>query len=67
MGRFVNSTLKQLHDLEDKIIEINGLMKAVQGACDEDSVQICLTNVLAEKIQGLEKGFYAHWQSVVKG
>lgn len=50
-----------LHDLEDQIIEIEYLVKALLQLSGDDGVRICLLNTTLEKIEGLKAGFYAYW------
>lgn len=49
---------KHLHELEDELIQIMGLMKAVQILIPDKSELICVANALEERLNGFEKHFY---------
>ena len=54
---------KQLHAVESQIIEINGLLKALQRLVPDDAASICVMNALDEKVGILRELFYSHWKS----
>ncbi|MCB9990665.1 MAG: hypothetical protein H6867_04720 [Rhodospirillales bacterium] len=55
---------QNLHDLESHIIEIKGLMQALQQVLPDGATHTCVANALAEKIVCLERGFYVHWHDL---
>lgn len=55
---------KSLREMEDMLIELGGLMDALQQLEVESGAQICLTNILDEKLKCFQKHFYTHWDVV---
>lgn len=53
---------KQLHKLEEELIQICGLMKALQQLLPDGSAHGCVTNALEEKLEALQQHFYMHWE-----
>ena len=56
---------RNLHDLETELIEINGLMEALQRVLPDGAVHTCVTNTLEERLRCLQRRFYEHWEMVV--
>lgn len=57
-------TFRQLHTLEDDIIQTGGLLKALQKMDCDDAAQISLLNALEKQIQSLEENFYKLWRYI---
>lgn len=57
-------THQSLHELERRLIEINGLMQALQQVLPDGAAHACVANALTEKIKRLEQGFYEHWNDL---
>ena len=55
---------KQLHALEDDIIQTGGLLKALQALDCDDGAQISLVQALETQFQSLEQNFYKLWDQV---
>ena len=55
---------KHLHELEEELIQINGLMKALQILLPDGAAHTCVANALEERLKCLEQKFYEHWQSI---
>ncbi|MFY0601642.1 MAG: hypothetical protein JXR03_18355 [Cyclobacteriaceae bacterium] len=53
---------KQLHMLEDEIIQISGLIKALQQILPDSSEHTCLTNAIEERFDRLSEQFYELWK-----
>lgn len=56
---------KQLHALEDEVIQIGGLIKALQQILPEGSEHTCVTNAIEVRFECLQEQFYEHWESLV--
>ena len=54
----------QLHELEDLLIQINGLVEALQQIQPDDGASACVLNIIEEKIGLLQSAFYKHWERV---
>lgn len=49
---------KQFHELEDELIQIIGLMKALQILLPDGSTHTCVANALAARLDNFQKLFY---------
>ncbi|MEM0941568.1 MAG: hypothetical protein AAF600_17730 [Bacteroidota bacterium] len=56
----------QLHLLEDEIIQISGLIKALQLLLSDDSATTCTTNAISERLERLEKQFYKYRKTLAE-
>lgn len=54
---------KQLHAFEDEIIQINGLIHALQQILP-DGTHTCVADALEERLERLQKYFYEHWETL---
>ena len=57
---------KQLHKLEDELIQLKGLMNALQLLPNDRGASICLMNVISERFQILQNQFYLHWETILR-
>ncbi len=58
----MNVALHQsLHSLEAQIIEINGLMSALQTLLPDGAAHTCVANAIEDKLKGLDQLFSEHW------
>lgn len=57
--------LTQLHEIEEQLIQMNGLVKALQQLQTNDSATICMINALQQQINTIQKSFYQHWEIVI--
>lgn len=49
---------KHLHELEDQLIQIMGLMEALQILLPDGSAHSCVANSLEEKLLEFKQSFY---------
>jgi hypothetical protein len=52
---------KDLQKLEEELIQINGLLFALQKLLPDGSAHNCVANALEERLKGFEKLFYEAW------
>ncbi|CAM1360861.1 hypothetical protein TPENAI_20081 [Tenacibaculum litopenaei] len=65
MKEFDISTIyKKLHVLEKELIQINGLMLALQKLLPDGNVHTCVANELEERLGRFNKQFYEFWEMV---
>lgn len=57
----MTDVLQSLHALEEQIIEINGLMSALQKILPDGAAHTCVANAMEDKLKGLEQRFSEHW------
>lgn len=57
---------KKLHELEDALIQINGLMLALQKILPDGSAHNCVANELEQRLQGFQVHFYEYWKILSK-
>ena len=55
---------KHLHDLEDDLIQISGLTKALIQLLPDGSEHTCVCNALEEKLTTIDKNFYELWKNL---
>ena len=60
----MKNALKNFHALEDHMIQIEYLIKTLQKVVEDDGRQICLTNIIEEKITALRTIFYEAWKDL---
>ena len=53
-----------LHDLEEDLIQIVGLVKALQHIQPDHNTSNCLVKALEEKTASLQKHFYHLWNTL---
>jgi hypothetical protein len=58
----MNKVHQSLHDLEAQLIEINGLMSALQQILPDGAAHTCVANALDDRLQKLQGHFTEHWQ-----
>lgn len=58
----MNKHLHDLHILEQSIIELEYLVKAMQALSGDDGMRICLLNLTQIRISVLKILFYRHWR-----
>jgi hypothetical protein len=63
----MSSVHKQLHKLEKELIQINGLMEALQKILPDGSSHNCVANELEERLQHFERYFYEFWKVLSNG
>ena len=56
---------KQLHKLEEELIQITGLMIALQKLLPDGSAHNCVTNALERRLQDFKQHFYEFWEVLV--
>ncbi len=62
--KMTDQIYQQLHHLEDRIIQVNGLMKALQKiACDNDA-EVCVMRSLNETLDTMTADFYDLWRCI---
>ena len=54
----------QIHAIEDELIQLNGLVKALQQILPDGNAHICVTNALEDRLECLQKHFYEHWKTL---
>ena len=59
-------TYKQLHVLEDHLIEINGLIRALQKVLPDGDAHVCIANALEDGSEHFQEQFYLHWDSITR-
>lgn len=59
------SVLSQLHALEEEIIQLHGLVKALQQIQSDDSGSICVALAIEEKLIDFQHEFYKHWKTII--
>lgn len=58
----MSSVHKQLHKLEKELIQINGLMEALQITLPDGNAHSCVANELEERLQHFQRYFYDFWE-----
>jgi hypothetical protein len=56
---------QSLHDMEAQLIEINGLMSALQRLLPDGAAHTTVANALDDRLQKLHRQFTEHWQILV--
>jgi hypothetical protein len=54
---------KHLHELEDQLIQIMGLMKALQILLPDGKAHTCVADELENRLREFEKKFYEGWKN----
>jgi hypothetical protein len=62
----MNKVHQSLHDLEAQLIEINGLMSALQQILPDGAAHTSVTNALDDRLQKLHRQFTEHWQILME-
>lgn len=62
---YMPNTHQQLHELESQLIEIYGLMEALQVLLPDGAKHTCVANALEDRLRRLQQQFYMLWDSVV--
>lgn len=62
MGFMKQQIHEQLHILEEDIIQVRGLLSALQSLDCDDEPSIALLNAIDERFQNLEQNFYRLWE-----
>ena len=57
-------TTLQLHEIESKLIQIKGLIEALQHILPDHGASICLTDAIENRLEHLEKEFYHLWENI---
>lgn len=55
---------KQLHKLEEELIQITGLMIALQKLMPDGSAHNCVANTLEKRLQDFKQYFYEFWDAL---
>ncbi len=55
---------KKLHELEKELIQMNGLMLALQKLPPDENAHTCVANELEERLERFNKQFYEFWRMV---
>lgn len=55
---------KKLHDLEKELIQIYGLMLALQKLLPDGSAHTCVAVELEERLEDFKTHFYEFWEMV---
>ncbi len=54
----------QLHTLEDGLIQIDGLVRALKRVQPDDGPSACITNAIEDRLAQLQEQFYEHWRAL---
>ncbi len=57
---------KHLHEIEEELIQLAGLIKALQVIETDNSAIVCTTNAIDHQLRKLEHAFYGHWQTLTE-
>lgn len=57
-------TYEELHKMEDELIQIQGLFKALQLLLTDSEAHDCVMNALEERLDCFQKHFYEYWESL---
>jgi len=63
-GRKMPRIRMQLHALEDELIQINGLMSALQHILP-DGKHTCVADSIEQRLEDFQKHFYEHWETLM--
>ncbi|GLB54171.1 hypothetical protein NBRC110019_32120 [Neptunitalea chrysea] len=55
-------TYEELHKIEEELIQIQGLFKALQLLLPDGEAHDCVMNALEERLEQLQKHFYEYWE-----
>lgn len=66
MDRSTKLTYAQLHKIEEELIQVSGLIKALQKIQTDDGAATCVTLAISEKVEQLQHHFYLHWESFAR-
>lgn len=61
----MSQILETLHALESQLIEINGLMEALQRILPDGAAHTSVTNAIDDKLKSLQQQFSEHWRILV--
>ncbi len=61
----MTSVLTQIHNMEEELILIEGLVKALQQMLPVDYAQDCVVHTLQQKHKDLHQEFYKLWGTVL--
>jgi SepF-like predicted cell division protein (DUF552 family) len=60
----VSSIYKDLQKLEEELIQINGLLLALQKLMPDGSAHNCVANELEKRLKSFQGYFYAFWENL---
>jgi hypothetical protein len=64
MINHMNKAHEQLHEIESTLIQIYGLMEALQIVLPDGDAHTCVANALEDRLRCLQQQFYQHWDTI---
>ncbi|AXG72996.1 hypothetical protein DVK85_01595 [Flavobacterium arcticum] len=55
---------EQLHEMEEDLIQLQGLLKALQLLLPDGAAHDCVLNALEKRLALLQQHFYEYWEGV---
>ncbi len=55
---------EQLHEMEEDLIQIQGLLKALQLLLPDGAAHDCVVAALEKRLAELQKRFYGYWEGL---
>ncbi|WP_339608494.1 hypothetical protein [uncultured Roseivirga sp.] len=62
MNKNIGLICAQLHAIEDDLMQINGLMAALQKIQPDDGASTCVVNAIEDRLEHFQTKFYDHWK-----
>ncbi|KAB8154277.1 hypothetical protein EZY14_007515 [Kordia sp. TARA_039_SRF] len=63
----MSSANERLHELEDQLIHINGLMQALIKILPDGNDYVCIANELERQLHAFQKNFDDGWEDFSRG
>lgn len=60
----MSSANERLHELEDQLIHINGLMQALIKILPDGNDYVCIANELERRLHEFQKSFCEGWEDL---
>lgn len=55
---------EQLHEMEEDLIQLQGLLKASKQLLPDEEAHYCVMNALEERFVLLQQHFYGYWEGL---
>ena len=60
----MKSKYELLHEMEEDLIQIQGLLKASKQLLPDEEAHYCVMNAVEERFTLLQQRFYGYWEGV---
>ncbi|GEM_PF-2747140 len=54
----------EIHAIEDELIQLSGLLEALQLIEIENEATLCLINAIDHQLKQVKHNFYGHWKAL---